>query len=328
MNRGALFLIIPLLAVSILPMMVSDADAAAQDPDHYCYSHDLVFYYTGGTTDVDSVTWEVTGYLPDGSTREVRLDPAVPDASDSWTVNTVPEDVEGCEYIDVKQTVSKGTNVIDETWRIVIIAPPVDSYDVMFYDGFTGQCLKTQELDGNTIIDFGDDFATAPAAPSRDDYDFLGWFYSDLVTPFDPKRPVEADTSVYARWAYTGGSSGGGSTVVVGSSIVTFQASPGLQYTILEAGQSSVRFTVYAVDGPVTADMSTLEVASDNGSYVVLSGGIWTLAEVHDDVIVTLSAELVDTQKHGGFPWWMVAFIVVIVISCGALMYYRLKDKE
>lgn len=322
-HRLSVFAISLLMLASPMVLLAQDADAAdATHPDYYCYSHDILLYYTGGTYGVDSVVWELTGVLPDGSTKVVGQT-GTPSDSNAWTIHTVPEDVDGCETLLVKQTVSKGSDVASDTWTIGILPVPTDPHTVRFLDGYTGACVKSAEFHEDTIINGGDDFVTVPAAPERDDYDFLGWFHSDLVTPFDPKGPIIADTDIYARWAHTGSSSGG-SGLMVNGYIVTFQVSPGLQYTILEAGQSSVRFTVTEVDGPIVADMSSLEVTSDNGSYLLSNGNVWTLLEIHGNVMVTISASLAPAEDD--FPWWVVLLITVIVVSLCTVMYYRLKD--
>jgi uncharacterized repeat protein (TIGR02543 family) len=323
-HRLSVFAISLLMLASPMVLLAQDADAAdATHPDYYCYSHDILLYYTGGTHGVDSVVWELTGVLPDGSTRVVGQT-GTPSDSDAWAIHTVPEDVDGCETLLVKQTVTKGDDVASDTWTIGILPAPADSHTVRFLDGYTGTCVKSAEFKEDTIINGGEDFVTAPAAPERDDYDFLGWFHSDLVTPFDPKDPVVGDTDIYARWAHSG-SSPGGSGLVVNGYIVTFQVSPGLQYTILEVGQSSVRFTVTEVDGPIVADMSSLEVTSDNGSYLLNNGNVWTLLEVHGNVMVYISASI----SSGGddFPWWVVILITVMMVSAAGLMFYRIKNQ-
>ena len=43
--------------------------------------------------------------------------------------------------------------------------------------------------------------AQKPADPTDDDYNFEGWFRSDMQTPFDFGAAITADTTVYAKWS-------------------------------------------------------------------------------------------------------------------------------
>lgn len=42
--------------------------------------------------------------------------------------------------------------------------------------------------------------ATRPPDPTKPGYTFVGWFYDDLITPFDFNTPITADIILYAKW--------------------------------------------------------------------------------------------------------------------------------
>ena len=77
--------------------------------------------------------------------------------------------------------------------------------------------------------------------------------------------------------------------------------------------------TVTEVDGPIVADMSSLVVTSDNGSYLLNNGNVWTLLEINGNVMVTISASLAPAEED--FPWWVVILITVMMVSAAALIW-------
>ena len=62
--------------------------------------------------------------------------------------------------------------------------------------------------EGNILCSITTDSISEPTSPSRSSYSFKGWYSdSNLTTPFtDFTTPISEDTTLYAKWTYTGGS--------------------------------------------------------------------------------------------------------------------------
>ena len=75
-----------------------------------------------------------------------------------------------------------------------LYAKVTTTHNVEFVMNDHGTQVETQYIkDGQT--------ATKPANPTDDDYNFEGWFQSDMQTPFDFGAAITADTKVYAKWS-------------------------------------------------------------------------------------------------------------------------------
>ena len=86
---------------------------------------------------------------------------------------------------DTSSAVKKGMN---------LYAKVTTKHAVEFVMNDHGTQVETQYIkDGQT--------ATKPANPTDDDYNFEGWFQSDMQTPFDFGAAITADTKVYAKWS-------------------------------------------------------------------------------------------------------------------------------
>lgn len=92
--------------------------------------------------------------------------------------------------------------------------------------------------------------ATAPAAPSRSDYTFGGW-YSDegLTTVYDFSAPVTSDITLYAKWTYIGGGSSGGGSSSSGNKTETTTNPDGSTTTTVTKPDGTVTETTTNTDG-------------------------------------------------------------------------------
>ncbi len=279
---------IGILAVLFLAatVLITGGSVVAADEDvevHYCYGETAVLEYP--RDDEVSVSWDISLYDSDGSLVDSRSMEGV----------KISFSLEGVASALVTQTVSDGS--ITDTKTIRIQAMHVNQDDdelfvVTFHDG--NRVIDSHEIDGTWMVHPGEAFVYLPDTPVRVGYTFLGWFHLDddgAEVPFDPYEPVYSDMDVYAKWVGngtgTGGDDQGGSVVVEGTYLVTFQVDPGIYYTITSSGKGFVSFTVSVFDGFHYGD---IRVSSDGGDLDPI-GGVYTLAGIRSDVTVTISGE-------------------------------------
>ncbi len=331
-----------LLAISVIaavmlavPQFLPDVDAADGDV-WYCYSHDLAFYYEGGTADLDDVEWTAVGIV-DGVERPLTV--TVDEDSTVWMAYLDREEVSECDSIRVTQTVVRGDARASETQTFI----PVRHIDdgglirVVFHDGYTGGIVDAASIMPNTVVRYGDDFVTLPDAPVRQGYEFAGWFTGDGQR-FDPGAPIAEDTDVYAHWTYVGGGSGGGTVIIDDVHVVTFDVIAGLKYTVGSVTSGSVTFTVSVAEG-FTLEGEP-EVASTGGT-LSNDGMTYVLSSIDRDIVVTIGGDVrqdavpVDPgeddppagQGDGGSPWvWIL--IVLAIAAVAAVAYWYLRKRE
>ena len=138
------------------------------------------------------------------------------------------------------------------------IKPTINTYTVSFDSAGGSTVAAVTAEHGNTI--------TAPAEPTRDGYEFTGW-YSDSATTarFDFATPVTAEMTLYAGWninTYTVSfDSAGGSTVAAVTAehgnTITAPAEPtrdGYEFTGWYSDSATTARFDFAT--PVTAEMT------------------------------------------------------------------------
>lgn len=315
----------------LIPQVQSDVEAADGDV-WYCYSHDLAFYYGGGTADLDDVEWTAVGIV-DGV--EIPLTVTEDEDSTVWMAYLDHEEVSECDYIRVTQTVVRDDSRASETQTFI----PVRHIDdggiirVVFYDGYTGGVVDAASITPTTVVRYGDDFVTMPAAPVRQGYSFAGWFTADGQR-FDPGVPVTEDTEVYAHWKYVGGGSGGGTVVIDQVHVVTFDVTAGLEYTVESVTSGSVKFTVSVAEG---FTMEGDPEVSSTGGILSRDGMAYVLSSIDRDILVTIDGDVsqdaapVDPGEDdppevsggGGTAWFWVLPILAIVVAAIVYMYLR-----
>ena len=334
--RTRALLAISAIAVVMLavPQVLQDVDAADGDV-WYCYSHDLAFYYEGGTADLDDVEWTAVGIV-DGVERSLTV--TVDEDSTVWMAYLDREEVSECDSIRVTQTVVRDDVRASETQTFI----PVRHIDdgrlirVIFHDGYTGGIVDAASITPNTVVRYGDDFVILPDAPVRQGYEFTGWFMED-GQEFDPGAPIVEDTDVYAHWTYTGGGSGGGTVIIDDIHVVTFDVVAGLDYTVGTVTSGSVTFTVSVAEGftlegdpEVTATGGTL--SNDGMTYV--------LSSIDRDIVVTIGGDVRQDifpvgpeddppagSGDGGPPWiWILIVLVIAVVAAVAYWYLRKRE--
>lgn len=310
MNMKFIPVILVLVLALTVPVMLSE-DAAAE-PDtysYYCYGDHPIMSYQYAYQPTMSVEWAAVGEL--GNTLVCD-----PEKGQSTTV-----DISGEPYgsrITVTQSVYNNS-VFVESATVVLIPLHIgdDEYTVTFMDG--ADIIRHQTIDHKTLVIEGDDHVIMPAAPVKDGYRFDGW-YSDtgFQNEFDSKQPITGDTVVYAKWVGTG-TGGTSSTITVNNTrVVTFNVETGLEYKVTGQSGTTVSFTVgvvggYQLDGDVM-------VSSDIGT-ITSSDGVYTLSGITGNTIVTIEGDVSPIEPEGvppeeatGFPWWILAVIVVVVL--------------
>ena len=207
-------------------------------------------------------------------------------------------------------------------------------YTITFHD--RGNVIHTHEIKPETVVTEGDLFVITPEDPTRDGYEFGGWYTdSSFVanSAFDPRDVVTSDMDVYAKWIPVNTPSGGDSGhISSGTHTVTFQCDEGLTYNVVSNSNGTVSFTVSELTG-YDVIWSTVKVDADSYN-VTYSNGVYTISGIHSDVIVSISGECAtssnpnDSEGEGGSDLTMYAIILVIVaIICIALAVYIMRTR-
>lgn len=319
------------IAVMLLLTMVisiddgSDADVPVADETVYLFSYDLTFFYDLGGNP-ESVEWDAIGLEKDGGSEFSLTILGDPSSENSWRMYLDREQVSLCSDIYVTQTVHGSSTVSEKTSRCIILgdSSEQDPFAITFYDGYSGEVVHTDLFYPTTIVYFGEAFAEVPNALQRDQYDFIGWFYGpDLSQRFDPYAPVTGDVDVYAKWVYTGTSSGDVGSILIGNHLVTFECSAGLTYTIEDRGSNHVSFSVSAAPG-FDVDESTI-TAHANGTQIHPVDGIHTISGISSDVHVVIAGDLISSENgsaDGGIPFWVWIVLIIVIVVAVAVVYW------
>jgi len=191
-----------LLILYILIGFSSTAFPVFRSPDGS--NADLINIYVNGIPlsgfDPDVTIYNVV--LPYGSSG-VTVTAAVYDLMASFVI-TGPPSLPGSAT--VKVTAEDGLTTKTYTINFTIADAPAAIYTVTFYsDGsvYASASVKEGESIGNSAW---------PADPVKNGYTFEGWFTEEngRGTQFTPETPVNALMSVYSKWTYISGGSGGG----------------------------------------------------------------------------------------------------------------------
>ena len=301
------------LIAALVQIPASDAEDG-QDDTYYCYGDHpkLMPKY-----DVDS-EWEA---VSEDGTKLIPQD----NADGSVTI-----DLTGHDIVYVTQTVG------DEVAKAKLIALHLGEGTIVVNFHDRGSIISTYEITGETIVREGDLFVITPEDPTRDGYEFGGWYTdSSFVanSAFDPRDVVTSDMDVYAKWIPVNTPSGGDSGhISSGTHTVTFQCDEGLTYNVVSNSNGTVSFTVSELTG-YDVIWSTVKVDADSYN-VTYSNGVYTISGIHSDVIVSISGECAtssnpnDSEGDGRSDLTMYAIILVIVaIICIALAVYIMRTR-
>ena len=294
---------------AVVYMPASDA-GQVQDDTYYCYGDHPIMQPI--SEDVESV-WTVTDEAGNVITNDVVT------YKDDGSIEVDLED---------RTTVIVTQEVGDQTARATLKALHLGDGEihVNFYD--RGSIIYDVEIDGFDVIKVNTNFVTMPADPSRDGYEFSGWYtdaegYEDGV--FDPRVPITEDINVYATWTSVAGTG----SVQMGQYIITFDCSLGLTYTLLDSGNGRVSFTVSELPDYQVIEGS-IEVEA-NGNPISPVDGVYTVTGINTDVLITIDGDLMfsgnpndPASDDGGMPMWMwIMLVVVILLIAAAILWMR-----
>lgn len=158
--------------LAAVPIMASELDADPEFTRDYgrFYSYTLQFVFDG--SDAQSIEWD----FGDGS-----------DVSTEWNPRHTYAQ-KGTYYVTQTTTNSLGETV--EVYKVQVMGFPVISFE-----SNGGSAVAQIEMDalGET--------ASKPADPSRDGYDFAGWFSDPALTQqYDWSSDVTRSMTLYAKW--------------------------------------------------------------------------------------------------------------------------------
>ncbi len=323
MRSLTICVVLALCMASAVVVVSDDSDAVPSYGEaYYIFSYDLNLMYTGGTQDIDELVWTIDGYDGDSLVDTV-----------SYTTTQEPFEatvdrhlMERCTDVYITQTIYKNGSSQSETQRLTILGDIADedSYRVSFFDGYSGSELYAEAFFNTDVIHYGEQFVNVPESPDRQNYDFIGWFYGpDLTQRFDPYAPVTGDVDVYAKWIYTGTSSGDVGSIQIGNHLVTFECSAGLTYTIEDRGSNHVSFSVSAAPG-FDVDESTI-TAHANGTQIHPVDGIHTISGISSDVHVVIAGDLISSDNgsvEGGIPFWVWIVLIIVIVLAIAVVYW------
>lgn len=312
MQKKMLLIAVTLAVIATAVVLIPSSDAAGeeivQDDEVYCYNDHLTLkpYFD----DVNS-KWNATNDETGQSLTVVEN-----------SNGTASVDLTSHDKVTITQTVENEMAIV----KVNALHVNIESFEVTFYD--RDKVVRQYTIDTTYPVEVGTPFVITPEDPSRDGYEFKGWYVpgdDGGNSLFDPFAPLYGTTDVYAMWGSTTGS---GSTNV-GSHIVTFNCSPGLTYTLLDSGNGRVSFTVSELPDYQVIEGS-IEVEA-NGNPVSPVDGVYTVTGINTDVLITIDGDLMFSGNpndpaldDSGMPMWMwIMLVVVILLIAAAILWMR-----
>ena len=162
------------------------------------------------------------------------------------------------KYQDSVDTYVGDTSVDNLTYDLFIVAEEVQVATVSFNTN-GGSAVDEQVVEVGTT-------AKAPQNPTKEGYEFAGWYTDEACTQaFDFSTPVQADTTLYAKWTeipvhYTvtfnsnGGSAVESQTVKAGEAAIKPENPTKDGYTFVAWFADEELKTPYIFETPVSAD--------------------------------------------------------------------------
>ncbi|HWR40832.1 MAG TPA: cell wall-binding repeat-containing protein [Patescibacteria group bacterium] len=230
---------------TIIDVTVAPATATVQKGT----THTFIAMVNGTNGPTQTVTWSVYG--------NTSLSTVI-DASGELTVAAD----ETATELTVRAT-STYDNTKFGTATVTVTTAPVTTYTVTFNSNglvYTTKIVNAEESIGS---------AAWPTDPTRSSYTFGGWFTGEngAGAQFISATPVNATTTVYAKWTYSGGGGGGTpSTPTTPTHNADVKAGNGSETTF-----------------PVTVNKDNGSAAIDTGSHqFTLGGTVITIPSIPD----------------------------------------------
>ncbi len=339
--RAAVLAFVMAIGFISVVVVADDSVADSQYDEHWCYG-DIVYFEYGVVGSQAEVTWTI--YDLDMNIIDVERGISVSFDASEYDIIYVEQLVELNGHSTIKTDKVNLMHVNDE-----VSAGGDGLFTVAFFDEKGGNLVTVAQFMESSVVHavsgqsplFIDEMPEDPALEGRS---FQGWYYADgdgQERAFDPTDPVISDMEVYAKWTSSGsGDSGGsGGTVVIGGThIVTFECAQGLTYNVVSTGSSSVSFTVSVADGyDLIGDVS---VTSTGGTVTHTADGQYILSGISSNIVVSITGNtvLVDDDITGDNPdgpminngndYTLYAILLIILaIICIALAVYIMRTR-
>ncbi len=228
-----------------------------------------------------------TGDVVDGTVLMLTFRVADSAAAGTYPVKITysSADTYDANYNPITATVSDGVVTVGGP-------PPVVTYTVIFRD-YDGTVLKTETVEEGKA-------ATAPAAPSRDGYEFIGWDKA-----FDRVTGNLVVTAVYEQEATGPKLYGSKVTASAGDTVtvtVSVKNNPGILGMLLSVKyDESVLTLVSTANGDATAALTYLEPSRlVSGSNYLWYGS--KTGQITDGTVLTLTFKVADNASAGIYP--------------------------
>lgn len=152
----------------------------------------LLFQFEGDEHATRHVLYNVNAARPSvaGSTTEATITPETETVSLTASSVYVP----ALEKNVVKARANKGDANYDTFFDAVTLPAAATTYYTVSFSVDGGSAVDNQRVEAGG-------YATEPTDPTKDGFNFDGWYAdASLTTPFDFTAPINANTTVYAKW--------------------------------------------------------------------------------------------------------------------------------
>jgi uncharacterized repeat protein (TIGR02543 family) len=182
--------------------------------------------------------------------------------------------------------VSDGMDTVNVTVPITVTAAPPITYTVSFDSQGGSSVASITGVSSGSVI-------TAPLAPTRPGYTFGGWYKeASCVNAWNfSTDTVNGNITLYAKWTYSGGGSGGGSSTPV---IPTYKAT----VSGISTPETSLPVSVNTKTGNAAIDLGTLakDIFAGTGTVVLT---VPAIPGASSYTLTIPAASLSDAQGEG-----------------------------